>query len=175
MQKNWYIIYTKAKCEKKVASVFTKKRIENFIPLKSKQLASGRKRKTVQLPLFESYVFANIEAEQINKIKMIDGVINLLYWKQEPAIIHQEEIQIIREFIADYQDITIEKTRVDVNDVAKVIDGSRYSIEGNILTVKNTTVKVNLPSIGFALVAKVTTENSLHSQVPFANKTLLLQ
>jgi transcription antitermination factor NusG len=29
MQKNWYIIYTKAKWEKKVASIFTKKRMES--------------------------------------------------------------------------------------------------------------------------------------------------
>jgi hypothetical protein len=62
-----------------------------------------------------------------------------------------------------------------VNDVAKVIDGSRYSIAGNILTVKNTTLKVNLPSIGFALVARVETENPLQTGVSFDKKDLLLQ
>jgi len=175
MQKNWYIIYTKAKREKKVASLFTKKKIENFIPLNSKQVISGRKRKMVQLPLFESYLFANIQEHEINKIKMIDGVVSLAYWKQKPAIIRKEEIEVIREFTIDHQNITLEKTRVNVNDVAKVIDGSRYSIEGNILTVKNTTVKVNLPSIGFALVAKVETENPSLTEVPFINRDLLLQ
>lgn len=175
MQKNWYIIYTKAKSEKKVASIFTKKRIENFIPLNSTQVISGRKRKIIQKPLFESYLFANIEDDEIDKIKRVDGVVNLVYWKQNPAIIQKEEIEVIREFTSDHQDIQLEKTQVNVNDVAKVIDGLRYSIDGNILTVKNTTLKVNLPSMGLALVARAETENPLQSEVSFGKKDLLLQ
>lgn len=175
MQKNWYIIYTKAKCEKKVASIFTKKRIENFIPMNSKQVTSGRKRKVVQKPLFESYVFANIQQDEIMKIKMLDGVVNLVYWKQKPATIHQEEIEVMKEFTSHHEDIIVEKTRVNVNDVAKLIDGPTYSIEGNILMVKNTTIKVNLPSLGFALVAKAETEHPLQSQLSFGKKDLLLQ
>jgi transcription antitermination factor NusG len=175
MQKNWYIIYTKAKCEKKVASVFTKKRIENFIPMNSKQVTSGRRRKIVQKPLFESYLFANIEEKETSKIKMIDGVVNFVYWKQKPAIVKKEEIELIRKFAFDHQDIILEKTKVNVNDVAKAIDGSRYSIDGNILTVTNSTIKVNLPSIGFALIAKVETESPLHTEVSFGKKDLLLQ
>lgn len=175
MQKNWYIIYTKAKCEKKVASIFTKKRIENFIPMNSKQVTSGRKRKVVQKPLFESYLFANMEEDEIRKIKMLDGVVNLVYWKQNPAIINKEEIEVMKEFTSHHEDIILEKTRVNVNDVAKVIDGSRYSIDGNVLMVKNTTLKVNLPSLGFALIAKAETENPLQSELSFGKKDLLLQ
>jgi transcription antitermination factor NusG len=175
MQKNWYIIYTKAKCEKKVASIFTKKRIENFIPMNSKQVISGRKRKVVQKPLFESYLFANIEEGEIRKIKMLDGVVNLVYWKQNPAIIQKEEIEVMKEFTSHHEDIILEKTRVNMNDAIKVIDGPRYSIEGNILTVTNTSFKVNLPSIGYALVARIETENPLETEVSFGKKDLLLQ
>jgi transcription antitermination factor NusG len=175
MQKNWYIIYTKAKCEKKVASIFTKKRIENFIPMNSKQATSGRKRKIVQKPLFESYLFANMEEHEIKKIKMLDGVVNLVYWKQNPAIIHKEEIEVMKDFTSHHEDITLERTKVNVNDVAKVIDGSTYSMDGNVLIVKNTTLKVNLPSLGFALIAQAETENPLQSELSFGKKDLLLQ
>jgi transcription antitermination factor NusG len=175
MQKNWYLIYTKAKCEKKVASIFTKKRIESFIPMNSKQITSGRKRKIIHSPLFESYFFANIEENEIRKIKMIDGVLNVVYWKQHPAIIQKEEIEVIRDFTSVHQNIMIEKTKVNVNDAIKVIDGPRYSIEGNILTVTNISFKVNLPSIGYALVARIETENPLQTEVSFGKKDLLLQ
>ena len=30
MKKNWYAVYTKAQCEKKVAALLTKKKIENY-------------------------------------------------------------------------------------------------------------------------------------------------
>jgi hypothetical protein len=81
----------------------------------------------------------------------------------------------MKEFTSHHEDIILEKTRVNVNDVAKVIDGSRYSIDGNILMVKNTTLKVNLPSLGFALVAKAEIENPLQSELSFGKKDLLLQ
>ena len=175
MQKNWYIIYTKPKCEKKVASIFTKRKIENFFPLNCKHVTSFRKRRMLQEPLFKSYIFANMMETEISKIRTIDGVVNLVYWKGKPAIIQEEEIEVIREFITDHQDIKLEKTNVNLNDVARVIDGSKYSMDGNVLTVKNTTVKVNLPSIGFTLIAKVETENPLHQEVFSGRKDLLLQ
>jgi len=143
--------------------------------MNSKQVISGRKRKVVQKPLFESYLFANVEENEIGKIKMLDGVVNLVYWKQNPAIINKEEIEVMKEFTSHHEDIILEKTRVNVNDVAKVIDGSRYSIDGNVLMIKNTTLKVNLPSLGFALVAKAETESPLQSELSFGKKDLLLQ
>lgn len=175
MQKNWYIIYTKAKCEKKVASVFTKKKIENFIPWNTLQISSGRKQRTTREPLFSSYVFANIIEEEINKIKKIDGVRNIVFWKFKPAIIKEEEIKMIKEFTSLYQDIKVEKTRVNEIERAGRIDNARYLLEGNILTVKNTIVKINLPSIGFNLVANIEIETPLHSEVSFGKKDLLLQ
>jgi hypothetical protein len=57
----------------------------------------------------------------------------------------------------------------------KVTDGSRYTIEGNILTVKSSSLRINLPSIGYALVARVETENPLQTEVSFGKKDLLLQ
>ncbi len=45
MQKNWYIIYTKPKCEKKVAAFLTKKKIENFLPLQWKEITYVQKKK----------------------------------------------------------------------------------------------------------------------------------
>ena len=175
MQKNWYIIYTKPKCAKKVATRFTKRKIENFFPVNCKQINTLKRRKMQEEPLFDSYVFAYIPESDITKIKMIDGVLNLVYWKGKPATICNNEIEVMKEFTTDYEDIKVEKTRVNPEDVARVIDDPKYSIDGNVLTVKNTTVKVNLRSIGFTMIAEVATENVLGREVSFGNKDLLLQ
>lgn len=175
MQKNWYVIYTRPKCEKKVASTFTKRKIENYFPVNCKQIKSIRKTKMLFEPLFNSYIFANLVEEDIVKIKMIEGVVSLVYWMGKPATIQEEEIEVIREFTTHHHDIKLEKTQVDLTDVPRVMDGSKYSMEGNLLTIKNTTVKVNLPSIGFTMVAEVASENSLGKEVSFWNKALSLQ
>ena len=176
MQKNWYMVYTRPKWEKKVVASLTKRKIENFFPVNnSKQLTYLKKIKIQHEPLFESYVFVNATESDLPGIKSIDGVVNFIYWKGKPAIVQAEEIEVIKEFTTDHQDIRLEKTKVNVNDVAKVIDAAKYSIDGNVLTIKNTIVKVNLPSIGFTLTAKVETESSLHQKVSFGQKDLLLQ
>ena len=149
------MVYTKPKWEKKVSATLTKRKIENFSPVNNKQITYFRKIKIQQEPLFESYVFVNL-------MEMVFDA-------------HKEEIEIIKEFTADHQNIELEKTRVNLNDVAKVIDGARYSMDGNILTVKNTTAKVNLPSIGFTLCAKVETGIPLHRANSFGEKDLMLQ
>jgi transcription antitermination factor NusG len=175
MQKNWYIIYTRPKTEKKVATALSKRKNKNFVPLNSKTVSVFRKIKIQQEPLFKCYVFANISEAEIEKVKSIDGVINFVYWKGQPAIIREKELHLIKEFVTDFVDINIEKINVNAEDVAKAIDNSRYSMSGNVLTIKSTVAKVRLPSIGFSIVAQITNENPLHSGITFDEKDLVLQ
>ena len=175
MQKNWYIIYTKPKCEKKVAATFSKKNIENYLPVTSKKANSIWKSKLIYEPLFDSYIFANIAETEITKIRTVEGVLNLVYWKGEPATIHENEIEAIREFTNDYQDIHLEKTSINPDEDVKVIDGPKYSMEGNLLTIKNTAIKVNLPSIGFAMIAKINSDNVIGREMSIGNSELQLQ
>ena len=169
------MVYTKPKFEKKVAASLTKRKIENFFPVNCKQISSLRRAKLHYEPLFECYVFVLILETDISKIRTIDGVVNFVYWKGKPATVKEEEIEVIKEFLTDHQNIQVEKSKVNINDVARAIDGSRYSVTGNILTIKNTIVKVNLPSLGFTLIAKVDSTNTLQHEVAFGEKDLLLQ
>src|SRR5690242_17360515 len=102
MQKNWYILYTKPKCQKKVASLLSKRKIENFYPVTWDENFSLRKRKIKQEPLFKSYIFVQIESSSIDKIKSLNGVVNFLYWKGSPAIINDEEMRLMKQFISDF-------------------------------------------------------------------------
>jgi transcription antitermination factor NusG len=175
MQKNWYIIYAKPKTEKKVAAALSKRKIENFIPLNCKTITVFRKKKIQQEPLFQSYLFVYIQESEISKIKTIDGVINLVYWKNQPATVSKNEIHMIKEFVANYTDIKTEKISVSTNEAAMAIDHSRSSRFGNILVIKNTIAKIKLPSIGFSIVAQITSQNSLTADNSFREKEMLLQ
>ena len=175
MQKNWYLVYTKPKCEKKVAALLTKRKIENFCPQNRKQIMQIRKSKMVDQPLFSSYVFVCVEVEKVSYIRDIENVLNLVYWKGQPAIIKDEEIAIIKDFIHDHQNIRLEKTRVNEKDSAKIVDRQGYTIDGNLLTIKNKSIKVNLPSIGYTLVAEVTREEKIIGKQLTFSKELSLQ
>lgn len=175
MQKNWYLVYTKPKSEKKVAGFLTKRKIENFCPQNRTQVKQIRKSKLVDQPLFSSYVFVYVGEDKIPYIRNIENVLNLVYWKGQPAIINNEEITIIKDFINDHYDIKLEKTRVDEQDSAKIVDRPGYTIDGNLLTLKNKSIKVNLPSIGYTLVAEVDRDEEVIGRQLTFNKELSLQ
>ena len=174
MTKNWYIVFTKEKCEKKVSSVLTKKRIKNFCPVYCRQINQRSRIKLIYEPLFPSYVFVYMYENQINSVKEMTNVVNLVYWKDTPVIVQHDEIKEIREFVSAHQNIKLERSSISLNTEASVVDRPAYAIDGNVVTVKNRFIKVNLPSLGFTMVAEVGEKGVIGREIGVENSNLML-
>jgi len=157
--KKWYVVYTRPRWEKKVADQFSRKKIDHYCPLNRVHRQWADRKKIVLEPLFSAYVFVQIdEAEQL-QVRLTDGVINFVYWLGKPAVIRNEEIQAIREFLNDYRDVRLERTGVNLHDNVRIIGGPLVMQKGQVVSVKNKTVKVILPSLGYMMQAEVETSN----------------
>jgi len=174
MQNNWYAVYTKLHCERKVSLSLTKKNIENFCPLIRRE-GKYLFRKTITVEaLFKSYVFVKTSEETINNIsKEINGVLSLFYWKGKPATIKEEEIYAIQDFLKYHKDITVEQTQVFID---KRDSTSSYFMDGQILLIKNRTMKLTLPSLGLSMVAKYepSEKGAIGREIVFGNKDLIV-
>jgi transcription antitermination factor NusG len=157
--KEWYAVYTRPRWEKKVAELLTKKKIENFCPLNKVSKQWADRKKIIEEPLFKSYVFVCASEPEYLAIKQTDGILNFVYWLGKPAVIKEKEIETIREFLREHRNVQVEKIEVNVNDQIRVISGPLMSIEGEILEVKSKTVKVCLPSLGYAMFAEIEKSN----------------
>ena len=173
MQKHWYIVYTRPQLEKKVAGSLTKKKIENFLPVR--KIKSSRWKKVLYEPLFGSYVFAHIQEDAVNQLKQIDGAVSLVYWKGHPAIIKEDEINAIRKFTGGYQEITLVRSEVNMDDDISFVDGPAYNLDGNILSVKNKSIKINLPSLGYVMIAEMESDTVIGREVAFGKNEFLFQ
>jgi transcription antitermination factor NusG len=169
MQKNWYAVYTKPHCERKVSLLLSKKKIENLCPLNYK-VTRSLFRKTISCePVFNAYVFVKCTATEITLLcKQVNGILSVLYWKGKPATINEEEINAIREFTNKQHEIRLEKLNTKVETVEK--DNMSYLLDGQIVMVKNKPLKVDLPSLGFTMIANVKETAILGSQL--ANQQL---
>ncbi|MFZ1529828.1 MAG: transcription termination/antitermination NusG family protein [Ferruginibacter sp.] len=154
MKKNWYIIYTKAQFEKRVASFCSKKKLEYYLPVIN-SYAAGRSKKGKQTsrPLFQSFVFIYTSAEELNEIRKADGVLSILHLKDKPAVINSDEIEAIKGFIEVYPNIKVENSLVNSGEPAKKLSNAFEPITGKIYSVSYKEVRLNLPSMGFTLVA----------------------
>lgn len=151
----WYAVYTKPRWEKKVAEILTRKHIENYCPLNKVQRQWSDRKKIVMEPLFQSYVFVKISPDLSSVVRETSGVLNFVYWLQKPAVIRDEEIDVIKRFMNEYHNIQLERATVNLNDKVRIIGGPLMMREGNVLEVKHRTVKVLLPSLGYTLVAEI--------------------
>jgi transcription antitermination factor NusG len=157
--KNWYVVYTKPRWEKKVAKLLEQKKIEHYCPLNKVQRQWSDRKKIVLEPLFTSYVFVCIGENEMIPVKQADGVMNFVYWLKKPAIIREEEIDVIKRFLNDYDNVQLERSVVNVNDPIKIISGPFMERQGNVVEIRNRTVKVSLPNLGYMLIAEVQKTN----------------
>jgi transcription antitermination factor NusG len=153
--KNWYAVYTRPKWEKKVAGVFTRNNIENYCPLNkvNKQVVGDRKKIAFE-PLFPSYVFIKVSEAELAFIKKTDGVINMIYWLGEPVIIRDVEIDMIKIFLRECTNISLEKRPIQSVSNGSVNAGSSAEIKNNFLVLKTRNIKMELPSLGYVMHAE---------------------
>lgn len=159
MEKKWFAVYTKPRWEKKVAYMLTCNGIENYCPLNRVVKQWSDRKKVIEEPLFTSYVFVRIVPRKQTAVRLVEGVINYVYWLGKPAVIRDEEIDIIRDFLKAHDNVKLETVRVNINDTVKVIKGPMTELEVKVIAVKNKTVKVILPSLGCALTAEISKDH----------------
>lgn len=155
MNEKWYAVYTKPRWEKKVADTLTYRKIENYCPLNKVVRQWSDRKKVVHQPLFTSYVFVRVTDKQFSELNKVDGVLSLVHWLGRPAVIKDSEVEAIKEFLNEYTNIQLEKVNVNVNDKIKVTKGPFLEKEGSVVALKNNTVKVVLPSLGYVMYAEL--------------------
>ena len=107
-------------------------------------------------PLFDSYVFVKIPAEaDMQVVRLTDSVVNFVYWLGKPAVIQAEEIEIMKRFMNEYASVKLEKIPLDINGKVKVIGIPLTEAKVSLASVKNNTIKVLLPSLGYMMLAEV--------------------
>lgn len=156
MTRNWYAVYTQPQKEEKVASVLLKKGIENFCPIVKKNTARLNIKKDFFQPLFSCYVFVFVQENELEALKKIAGILNIIHWKSKPAIINEMEIDILKQLTANYSCIKLEKTIVDVTGSVRLIGEPAVAYKENSVSLKYQSLKINLPSLGYNMIAERT-------------------
>ena len=161
IEKQWSLIYTRPGCEKKVAALLEKKKIEAYCPLNLVQRQWMDRKRVITQPLFSSYVFVKISHIDHASIMQTDGFVNFVYWLAKPAVICDEEINTIKKFLIEYDHVSIEKSEVLPNDKVRILNGPLVLWEGKVVEVRTNTVKILLPSLGYSLVAEIRKDSNI--------------
>ena len=157
--KKWYVVYTKPRWEKKVYKLLQEQEVEYYCPLNKVRKKWSDRMKTVEEPLFKSYVFVKIAEEEQTKVRMTNGVINFVYWLGKPAIVKDKEIELIKLFLNEYDNVQAELIKWSPNMKVRIKQGAFMDREAVIKKIYNKKVQVIIESIGYCLTAVVDKSN----------------
>jgi transcription antitermination factor NusG len=157
--KHWYAVYTKPRWEKKVYALMTEKGMEAYCPVNKVRKKWSDRMKWVEEPLFKSYVFVLVSEYKQTDVRMVNGVVNFVYWLGKPAIVKHGEIETIRKFLNDYDEVWAEPLTLQKDTKVTIRQGAFMDKEGKVVKVYNNKVQVVIESIGYRLVAVVDKSN----------------
>lgn len=152
---NWYVVYTKPKWEKKVAEQLKNKGITCYCPLITQVRQWSDRKKKVEVPLFNSYVFVQLPEKERNMVFQSVGVVRYLFWLGKPAIVRDEEIETIKKWLDPAQANDVSLLSFQVGDAIQLESGPFSSQKAVVQEVNNTHYVLVLESLGCVLKMKI--------------------
>ena len=146
-------MYTKPRWEKKVAALLTEKGVENYCPLNRVSKKWSDRKKVVLDPLFKGYVFVALALTNKWEIKDTNGILNFVHWLGKPAVVKEKEINIIKKFLQEFDDIIVSNSNPLPNDVVEVKQGLLMNFKGIVLELTGNSAKVKIEGMGLTLTA----------------------
>ena len=151
----WYVLYVKARCEKRVAEVLEKLDIEVYCPLVMETRQWSDRKKTIETPLFKSYVFVRLKEKERPLVFQIPGVVRYIFWLGQPAVVRPEEIDTIKQWLQD--------DLIDGLELSQWVPGKEITIEKGLLKNRQSIVKeignmhiqLVLKDLGIVVTAKI--------------------
>lgn len=155
MSKKWFALYTKPRWEKKVNSLLNDKGVECYCPLNRVKRKWTDRIKTIEEPLFKSYVFVKVDDTERTKVRLTNGVINFVYWNGKPAIVKEKEIQTIKRFLDEHEAVQVRPMELMPNHVVLITSGAFMDQQAVVLDANKKEVKVAILSLGQELIATI--------------------
>ena len=159
IKKTWYAVYTRPRWEKKVAALLLENGIENYCPINKVTRQWSDRKKIVMEPVFKGYVFVRLEDEKKWQVKNISGILNFVYWLGKPAQIRDEEIDVIRKFLNEFNDVQVEAKGFVVNSKVRIRQGVLMNYNGIVVEVIGNRAIVKIDTLDLQLSAHFDKKN----------------
>ena len=123
-EKKWLVFYTKSRNEKKAYRNLQKFGFEAFLPLHKVVRQWSDRKKKLEVPLFNSYIFVRDIEANIPEILKVPGLVWNIRHNGKPAVLPEKDYQNILRFIESGLTIEIGPAEdLQRGDKVEVMDG----------------------------------------------------
>ena len=154
---HWYALYTRSRAEKKVFTELKLRAISAFLPMRTSIRIWSDRKKKVELPLFNSYVFVNVSEKEYLPALQVDGVVRFVSFGGKAVTIPPQQIEAIKAYLdegAPLYDDSVTELEAGLN--IEITRGPMMGLTGILLTLHGKhRVKVEIECVGQSLIIDI--------------------
>jgi len=157
---SWKVIYVISRAEKKVAERLQQEGIECYVPVKKELKQWSDRKKIVESPLINGYVFVKPTPIQRDSVLQFQGALQYVRYNSGDAIIRDIEIEALRSIEEKGYFVNGEFSKnLNTGDRVMIQHGPFKGLYGSVKTqAKESIYSINIEGIGYALTVKVPEE-----------------
>ena len=132
---NWYAVYTRPRHEKKVYEVLIEKEIETFLPMIKKVSQWKDRKKKIDVPLFNGYLFVCFDYKYRFDVLQTKGVVKIVNFNGIPAVVPDWQIESLKKMLTRPEKVQLENY-MKIGDPVEVDFGPFKGMKGVVKTIK---------------------------------------
>lgn len=135
--KQWYVVYTRSRAEKKVNDELTFQNIESFLPLQKKLRQWKDRKKWVEFPLLSGYCFVNITRREYEKVLQCANVVCFVTFEGKAAVIPEIQIDALRRVSKQFDfEMNVTTEKFEPGQKVEVIAGPMIGARGELVKAR---------------------------------------
>lgn len=158
-QKQWMVLFTKYRCEKKLYQQLKTDGYEVYLPMYSTIRQWSDRKKKIQLPLINCMVFIKTNTKELYNIYNYPLVKGVLKEFGKPGIVRDEEIKNLKIIANQWDDDLIQKNnniQYHIGDFVEIINGPFKGLTGILIeTNKKNRVVVQIKSLSVEFIINI--------------------
>lgn len=135
-ENEWYAVYTKSRYEKKVVDRINEMGIEAWLPLMKTLRQWSDRKKWVEVPLFNSYIFVRTSRLMLSKALQANGAVYVVSFSGKPTPIPDEQIEWLKLLLDSSEKFEISFDDFSFGDHVLVEKGVMKGMQGKFVNYK---------------------------------------
>lgn len=131
--KKWYACYTRSRAEKASAARLKRAEIECYLPLRKERRKWTDRIKTVEVPLFTSYVFVCVEEYEFYKTRLEGDLVGFVVFEGKPVPIPMEQIEAVKRLVSAGTAMETVPADMKPGQKIEVVKGPLMGIKGEMV------------------------------------------
>lgn len=155
----WYAVCTRPRFEKKTRVFLEREEIPNWLPLQRSQRQWSDRKKIVDAPVFNSYIFVHITENEFYRTLNTYGVSRFVYYNGKPAVVPDRDIDFLRRVFDEGYQVEARPISFQLGMRVRIVRGAFAGREGILVAEGNRQrFRVDLKQIGQSILFDFTPE-----------------